>query len=78
MEKSNDTIDTLKFEDSTVLVIYHDTEVSELSDSVLIEEIEKRGDDLSKYLKNQDYGNAIFSLLVIVFVVWSVIRKRKK
>jgi hypothetical protein len=76
MAKS-DSIDTLKFEDSTVLVIYHDTEVSEIPDSVLVQEIQKRGNDLSEYLKSKDYGSAVFSFLVLAFVVYAVIKKKR-
>ena len=76
MAKS-DSIDTLKFEDSTVLIIYHDTEVSEIPDSVLVQEIQKRGNDLSESLKSKDYGSAVFSFLVLAFVVYAVIKKKR-
>ena len=76
MAKS-DSIDTLKFEDSTVLVIYHDTEVSEIPDSVLVQEIQKRGNDLSEYLQDKDYGSAVVSFLLLAFVVYAVMKKRR-
>jgi len=76
MAKS-DSIDTLKFEDSTVLVIYHDTEVSEIPDSVLVQEIQKRGNDLGKYLQDKDYGSAVVSFLLLAFVVYAVMKKRR-
>jgi hypothetical protein len=76
MAKS-DSIDTLRFEDSTVLVIYHDSEVSEIPDSVLVQEIQKRGNDLSEYLQNKDYGSAVVSFLFLAFVVYAVIKKKR-
>jgi hypothetical protein len=74
---ANDSIDTLNFNDTTVVVIYHDTDVQEIPDSVLVQEIQKRGDDLEKYLHGQNYGSALVSFLLLAFVVYAVIKKKR-
>jgi hypothetical protein len=42
-----------------------------------VQEIQKRGNDLSEYLQNKDYGSAVVSFLFLAFVVYAVIKKKR-
>lgn len=67
MEKNDTLIDTVQ-------IIEHD--IHSVSDSVLIAEIEHRGDRIAEEVENGHYSGVIVQILILVFVVFVIWKKR--
>lgn len=70
--------DTLRFEDTTVVVIYKTETAHDLSDSAIVEEVLHRYDRIHKDITSHDSTHGVVALLVLVAVILSILNRRRK
>lgn len=70
--------DTLRFEDTTVVVVYKTETAHDLSDSALVEEVLHRGDRIEEALRQPDKTSAIVLIVSTLLIILSVLNRRRK